>query len=88
MELTKSKLHKILKKYRTKLIQHNNEWKELCDNCKREDKGDKRIILGPSIYDHERYNSKGNKLFSDIMSEFEQYDVFPKNKKAKLLLKR
>jgi len=30
MELTKTKLNKILKKYRVKLEQHNKEWEELC----------------------------------------------------------
>lgn len=30
MELTKTKLNKILKKYKEKLEQHENEWKAIC----------------------------------------------------------
>lgn len=80
MELTKTKLHNILKKYRIKLEQHDKEWEELCRKvCKREDVGDDKFILTtPSIYDHERHNSKGAKLFKDLIKEFEGYDVFPK----------
>jgi len=82
MELTKSKLNKILKKYRMKLEQHDKEWEELCrKKCKREFVGDKVIITTPSIYDHERHNSKGAKLFKDLMKDFEGYDVFPKKDK-------
>jgi len=79
MELTKSKLNKILKKYKVKFEQHNKEWEEICRNkCKREFEGDKVIITTPSIYDHERHNSKGATLFKDLMKEFEGYEVFPK----------
>jgi hypothetical protein len=83
MELTKTKLNKILKKYRMKLEQHNKEWEELCrKKCKREDVGDKIVMTTPSIYDHERHNSKGSQLFKDLMKEFEGYEVFPKNGKS------
>ena len=79
MELTKSKLNKILKKYKVKLEQHNKEWEELCrKKCKSENVGDKIIMTTPSIYDHERHNSKGATLFKDLMKEFEGYEVFPK----------
>lgn len=82
MELTKTKLNKILKKYRMKLEQHNKEWEELCrKKCKRENVGDKIVMTTPSIYDHERHNSKGAQLFKDLMKEFEGYEVFPKNEK-------
>jgi CTP:phosphocholine cytidylyltransferase-like protein len=82
MELTKTKLNKILKKYRMKLEQHNKEWEEVCrKKCKREDIGDKTILTTPSIYDHERHNSKGAQLFKNLMKEFEGYEVFPKNNK-------
>ena len=82
MELTKTKLNKILKKYRMKLEQHNKEWEELCrKKCKREDVGYKIVMTTPSIYDHERHNSKGSQLFKDLMKEFEGYEVFPKNEK-------
>ncbi len=81
MELTKSKLNKILKKYRAKLNLHNREWEELCRRkCKRAFEGDKVVITTPSIYDHEQHNSKGAKLFKDLMAEFEGYEVFPKKK--------
>jgi len=82
MELTKTKLNKILKKYRVKLEQHNKEWEELCrKKCKREDVEDKIVMTTPSIYDHERHNSKGSQLFKDLMKEFEGYEVFTKNEK-------
>lgn len=36
MELTKTKLNKILKKYRVKLEQQNKEWEDLCaKKCKQ-----------------------------------------------------
>ena len=83
MELTKSKLNKILKKYRMKLEQHNKEWEEFCrKKCKSENVGDKIIMTTPSIYDHERHNSKGATLFKDLMKEFEGYEVFAKKDKG------
>ena len=83
MELTKTKLHKILKKYRIKLEQHNKNWADLCkEKCKRTDLGDEQFELTmPSIYDHERHNSEGATLFKELMAEFENYEVFPKNLK-------
>lgn len=83
MELTKTKLNKILKKYRMKLEQHNKEWEELCrKKCKSENVGDKIVMTTPSIYDHERHNSKGATLFKDLMKEFEDYEVFPRKVKG------
>lgn len=35
----------------------------------------------PTIYDHEKHNSRGTQLFKNLMAEFKDYDVFPKNKK-------
>ena len=82
MELTKTKLNKILKKYKLKLEQINKEWEELCRNkCQSKNVGDKLIVTTPSIYDHEKHNSKGAQLFKDLMKEFEGYDVFPKKDK-------
>jgi len=82
MELTKTKLNKILKTYRFKLEQHEQEWEELCrKKCKREIDGENITITTPSIYDHERHNCKGAKLFKDLMQEFEGYEVFPKKEK-------
>ena len=79
MELTKSKLNKILKKYKVKLEQHNKDWENLCrTKCKHEIIGDKVVMTTPSIYDHEKHNSKGATLFKNLMAEFEGYDVFPK----------
>jgi hypothetical protein len=82
MELTKTKLHNILKKYRIKLEQHDKEWQELCAKIRRENPiktdGEKIQIVTPSIYDHEQHNAKGAKLFKDLMKEFEGYEVFPK----------
>lgn len=81
MELTKTKLNNILKKYKLKLDQHNKEWEQICkQKMKREIVDDKIIITTPSIYDHEQHNSKGAQLFKDIMTEFENYEVFPKKK--------
>ena len=82
MELTKTKLNKILKKYKVKLDQHNKEWEEVCrKKCTRKDEGEHIIMTTPSIYDHEKHNSKGAKLFKDLMQEFEGYEVFPKKQK-------
>lgn len=82
MELTKSKLNKILKKYRIKLEQYNKDWEELCrKKCKHENIGDKIVMTTPTIYDHEKHNSRGAQLFKNLMAEFEDYDIFPKNKK-------
>ena len=83
MELTKTKLNKILKKYRIKLEQHDKAWTELCKKkCKTTDLGNGQIeMTTPSIYDHESHNSKGATLFKDLMSEFENYEVFPKKQK-------
>lgn len=81
MELTKTKLNKILKKYRLKLEQHNKEWEQICKKkCKSETIGEHISITAPNIYDHERHNSKGAQLFKDLMAEFERYEVFPKKK--------
>lgn len=82
MELTKTKLHKILKKYKVKLEKHNQEWTELCNKLpKNKNNGDGTFTYTlPSIYDHERHNSKGSQLFKDLMAEFENYEVFPKKK--------
>jgi len=80
MELTKTKLNKILKKYRIKLEQHNESWDALCKKkCKKKDLGNGQFEMTmPSIYDYERHNSKGAALFKDLMAEFEGYEVFPK----------
>jgi hypothetical protein len=80
MELTKTKLNKILKKYKIKLEQHNKEWDDLCrKKCTRKDLGNGEFEMTmPSIYDHEKHNSKGAQLFKDLMTEFENYEVFPK----------
>ena len=82
MELTKTKLNKILKKYKVKLDQHNKEWEEVCrKKCTRKDEDEHIVMTTPSIYDHEAHNSKGAKLFKDLMQEFEGYEVFPKKEK-------
>ena len=78
-ELTKSKLNKILKKYRVKLEQHDKEWEAICrKKCSRTFDGDHVKITGPSLADHERHNSKGAQLFKSIMEEFDEFEVFPK----------
>lgn len=79
MELTKSKLHKILKKYRKKLEDYNKEWEDFCNKKTGSisKDGEKMMVL-PSIYDHEKHNSKGAQLFKDLMQEFEGFDVFEK----------
>ena len=81
MELTKTKLNKILKKYRMKLEQHNKEWEEVCrKKCKSENVGDKIVMSYPSIYEYERHNSRGAQLFKGLMKEFEGYEVFSKKR--------
>lgn len=85
MELTKTKLNKILKKYRMKLEQHNKEWEDLCAKIRKENPiiiiGEEMQVTMPSIYQHEKHSNKGAQLFKDLMKEFEGYEVFPKNKK-------
>ncbi len=79
MELTKSKLNKILKKYRIKLEQLDKEWEAVCKKKYRtEVEGDKLNVYTPTIYDYQKHTSKGAKLFKDLMAEFEGYEVFPK----------
>ena len=80
MELSKTKLNKILKKYRVKLEQHNKAWDELCKKkCKRTDLGNGQFEMTmPNIYDHENHNARGSQLFKDLMAEFEDYEIFPK----------
>lgn len=76
MELTKTKLHNILKKYRIKLEQHNKEWTEICRKTSLKNTND--FIVTPSIYEHEQHNAKGAQLFKDLMKEFDNYEIFPK----------
>lgn len=78
MILTRTKLHKILKKYNLAHKQHNDEWKEVCRKARLKST-ETRISL-PTIYDHEKINSKGSQLFKDFINEFEGYEVFPKKK--------
>ena len=81
MELTKSKLHKILKKYRKLQQQHKDSWE---DSQKRI-----RAASGEVPHINERaymsesydYQLKGNRLFQSLMEEFEGYEVFPKKQK-------
>lgn len=79
MELTKTKLNNILKKYRQKLADHEKEWAETCRKVALNNT--ETHIAHPSIYDHESHNSKGNQLFKALMKEFEGYEVFVKNGK-------
>jgi len=80
MELSKTKLNKILKKYRLKLESHDKKWQDTCSKLmKQKDlEGDRFSIDIPTIYDHEKHNSEGNQLFKELMAEFEGYEVFPK----------
>jgi hypothetical protein len=48
--------------------------------CNQRIEGDKIINTTPSIYDHEKHNSKGAQLFKALMKEFEGYEVFTKQK--------
>lgn len=78
MELTKTKLNNILKKYSIKLDQYNKEWDDLCrQKSKTTTRGIKVIVATPTIFDHEQHASKGAQLFKDLMSELGQYHVFP-----------
>ena len=79
MELTKTKLNKILKKYKFKLEQHEKEWRETCHKIMKYNTPESMVL--PSIYVHEEHNSKGAQLFKDLMKEFEGYEVFPKKQK-------
>lgn len=83
MELTKTKLHNILKKYRAKLEQHDNEWKAICKaKWRTVIDGDHIEVTTPSIYDHQSHTAKGSQLFRDMMAEFDGYEVFTKKNKV------
>jgi len=76
MELTKTKLHNVLKRYKMKLEDLDKEWVETCKKARA--KSTEEYIVTPTIYEHEQHNAKGNRLFHDLMEEFEGYEIFPK----------
>ena len=78
-ELTKTKLHKILKKYRAEREMLEKDWQQTCQRVRLRST-DTHIAL-PSIYEHEAHSSKGRGLFIALMKEFDGYDVFPKKDK-------
>lgn len=84
MELSKTKLNKILKKYKVKLEQHENEWKELCRKASKNDVTTETHIerYSPSERQTLTHVLKGDKLFKDLMKEFDSYEVFPKKVKG------
>jgi len=83
MELTKTKLNKILKNYKVKLERHNKEWEEICHKAGKDDIITETHITRHYPSERERLNHtlKGDKLFRDLMKEFEGYEVFPKKTK-------
>lgn len=85
MELTKTRLHKILKNYKVKLEQLNKDWESTCRKVGKNDITTETHITRHFPSDRESLNHalKGSKLFRDLMNEFENYEVFPK--KSKLL---
>lgn len=74
-ELTKTKLHNILKKYRLERELLEKDWEKTCQKVSM--RSTETSIAVPSIYQHEAHSSKGRRLFMDIMKEFDGYDVFP-----------
>ena len=85
MSLTK--LHKILKKYKQFHKQHVDSWefaqKRINAASKRvADKMDdpEKIFICSATYKKESYDyqSRGNKLFDEMMEELEGQEVFPK----------
>jgi len=84
MELSKTKLNKILKKYKDKLEQHEKEWTEICRKAGKNDITTETHITRhfPSDRQTLTYVLKGDKLFKDLMKEFDSYEVFPKKIKG------
>ena len=84
MELSKTKLNKILKKYKEKLEQHENEWKGICKKAGKNDITTETHITRhfPSDRQTLTHVLKGDKLFKDLMKEFDGYEVFPKKVKG------
>lgn len=80
MELTKTKLNKILKKYKIELEKLDKDWQDTCKKVRM--RNTETHIALPTIYEHERHNSKGSQLFKNLMKEFEGYEVFPKKTKG------
>jgi hypothetical protein len=80
MELTKTKLHKILKNYKVKLEQLDKEWEAICRKAGKNDITTETHITRhfPSDRESLTHALKGHKLFKDLMNEFECYEVFPK----------
>ncbi len=62
MDLTKTKMNNIIKKYKKKFEQHEKEWVYICKMAR------KKNGL-PTVYEHERYNSKGNQLFKALIND-------------------
>lgn len=81
MELSKTKLNKILKKYKVRLEQHEEEWKSICRKAGKNDITTETHVTRhfPSERESLTHALKGDKLFKELMKEFESYDVFPKN---------
>jgi hypothetical protein len=76
MELTKTKMHNILKKYRAAREQLNKDWSDTCRRVNM--RSTETHIALPSIYEFEAQSSKGSALFINLMKEFDGYEVFPK----------
>lgn len=77
-ELTRTKLNNILKKYKQRLATHEKEWEDLCAKYHSKNIKEKSIFYTPSIFEHQSHTSAGDKLFKNIMAEFEEYYVFHK----------
>lgn len=84
MELSKTKLNKILKNYKVKLEQHNNQWQSICRKAAKNDITTETHITRhfPSDKETLTHVLKGDKLFKDLMKEFDSYEVFPKKVKV------
>ena len=84
MELSKTKLNKIIKKYKEKLEQHENEWKVICKKAGKNDITTETHITRhfPSDRQTLTHVLKGDKLFKDLMKEFDSYEVLPKKVKG------
>ena len=81
MELTKTKLHKIIKRYNSILEQHNKNWSDICKKASL--KNTENEFWTPNIYEYQEHTSKGQGYFQNLMEELNKYEVFPANTKSK-----
>ena len=79
MELSKSKLHKIIKKYTKLQEQQKSSW-DLAQRRIHKTSPDGTRYVDEKVYQKESYNYQkiGNDLFNSMIDELKQYTIFKK----------